>query len=98
MILERKNYHEWQHTREFQQMIRSACEHFGEALLTKEERTRIFDAIRSGPPKEDFRERLGEKFTEERFQKRQHYFHLDSSLCTFRVCPIWGNIKLTFKS
>ena len=75
LILERKYYHEWQHPYEFQQMIRSACEHFGETLLTKEERARIFDAICSGPPKEDFRERLGEEFTEERFLKRQHYFH-----------------------
>ena len=75
LLLERKYYHEWQHTYEFQQMIRSACEHFGETLLTKEERAQIFDAIRSGPRKEDFRERLGEEFTEERFLKRQHYFH-----------------------
>ena len=75
VIFERKNDHEWQHTYEFQQMIRSACEHFGETLLTKEERAQIFDAICSGPSEEDFRERLGEEFTEERFQKRQHYFH-----------------------
>ncbi len=75
VILERKDYHEWQHTYEFRQMIQSACEHFGETLLTKEERARIFDAIRSGPPEENFREQLGEEFTEERFQKRQHYFH-----------------------
>ena len=75
LILEREDYHQWEHSYEFQQMIRNACEYFGETLLTKEERTLIFDAIRSGPPKDDFREWLGEKFTEERFQKRQHYFH-----------------------
>ena len=75
LILEREDYHESEHTYEFQQMIRSACEYLGETLFTKEERTRIFDAIRSGPPKDDFREWLGEKFTEERFQKRQHYYH-----------------------
>ena len=95
LILERKNYHEWQHTREFQQMIRSACEHFGEALLTKEERTRIFDAIRSGPPKEDFRERLGEEFTEERFQKRQHYFHLQQFMPFASV--LFGEYKTDFQ-
>ncbi|MYC78287.1 hypothetical protein F4X10_21195 [Candidatus Poribacteria bacterium] len=75
LILERKDYHQSEHSYEFQQMIRQACDHFKETLLTKEERTRIFDAIRSGPPKDDFREWLGEKFTEELFQKRQHYFH-----------------------
>ena len=75
LILEREDYHQSEHSYEFQQMVRQACDHLKETLLTKEERTRIFDAIRSGPPKDDFREWLGEKFTEERFQKRQHYFH-----------------------
>ena len=67
LILEREDYHQWEHSYEFQQMIRAACDHFKEELLTKEERERIFDAIRSGPPKEDF--------TKEEFQKRQRYFH-----------------------
>ena len=75
LILECENYDQSQHFYEFQQMIRAACDHFKEELLTREERTRIFDAILSGPSKEEFREWLGEKFTEERFQKRQHYFH-----------------------
>ena len=75
LILEREDYHQVQHSYEFQQMIQAACDHFKEESFTKEERTRIFDAICSGPPKEDFRKQLGEEFTEERFQKRQHYFH-----------------------
>ena len=75
LILERKDYHEWQHNYEFQQMIRSACEHFGETLLTKEECTQIFEAICSGPPKDDFRERMDENFTEESFQQHQRDFH-----------------------
>ena len=75
LILEREDYQQWQHNYEFQQMIRRACEHFGNALLTKEERTRIFNAIRSGPPKDDFRERMGESFTEESFQQHQRDFH-----------------------
>ena len=95
VILERKDYHEWQHTYEFQQMIRSACEHFGETLLTKEERARIFDAICSGPPEEDFRERLGEEFTEERFQKRQHYFHC-RQFAPF-VSVLFGKYKTYFQ-
>ena len=75
LILERKDYDQSQHFYEFQQMIRAACTHFKEELLTREERTRIFDVILSGPSKGEFRESLEEKFTEERFQKHQHYFH-----------------------
>ena len=75
LILGHEDYHQSQHPYEFQQMIRAACEYFGETLLTKQERTRIFDAIRSGPPKKNFREWLGDEFTEERFQERQHYFY-----------------------
>ena len=75
LILERKDYHEWQHTYEFQQMIRAACDHFKDTLLTKEERTQIFDVILSGPSKEDYRERMGENFIEGDFQQRQRNFH-----------------------
>ena len=72
LILGCEDYHRWQHSYEFQLMIRAACDHFKEELLTREERTRIFDAIRSGPSNEDF---TGDQFAEERLQKRQHYFH-----------------------
>ena len=75
LMLEREDYHEWQHTYEFQQMIRAACDHFKDTLLTKEERTQIFDVILSGPSKEDYRERMGENFTEGDFQQRQRDFH-----------------------
>ena len=75
LILEREGYYESQHTYEFQQMIRSACDHFKDTLLTKEERTQIFDAILSGPSKEDYRERMGENFTEGDFQQHQRDFH-----------------------
>ena len=74
-ILERKDYHQSEHSYEFQQMIRDACDHFKETLLTKDERTRIFNVILSGPSKEDFRERMGESFTEEDFQEHQRDFH-----------------------
>ena len=80
-ILTHEDYGLWKHHYEFQQMIRHACEHFGETLLTKAERVRIFDAILGGPSKENYRHWvvgwLGEKFTEERFQERQQYFHLN---------------------
>ncbi len=74
-ILEHKDYAKWEHDYEFQLMIRKACEHFGASLLSKRERTTIFDAILSGPSREDFREWMGERFTEEGFQQRQRYFH-----------------------
>ena len=74
-ILEHKDYDKEEHHYEFQLMIRKACEHFGAILLNEKERTTIFDAIRSSPSREDFREWMGELFTEERFQQRQHYFH-----------------------
>jgi hypothetical protein len=75
LILACKNYDWGEHCYEFQQMIRSACEHFGAALLTKAERKRIFDAILDAPSEANFREWLGEEFTEERFQNRRRYFH-----------------------
>ena len=50
-ILTHEGYGSWEHRYEFQQMIRRACEHFKETLLTESERTRIFDAILDGPIK-----------------------------------------------
>ena len=80
LILTHEDYGLWEHHYEFQQMIRSTCEHFGETLLTKAERTRIFDAILEGPSEENYRHWvvgwLGDEFTEERFQERQERFHL----------------------
>ena len=79
-ILTHKDYGLWKHPYEFQQMIRRACEHFGETLLTEAERTCIFDQILKGPSKENYRlwlvGWLGEEFTEERFKERQQRFHL----------------------
>ena len=75
LILTYENYNQSEYPYEFQQMIRRSCEHFGETLLAKEERTQIFDTIRSGPPKEDFRKLMGEEFTEECFEQRQRYFY-----------------------
>ena len=75
MILTHEHYGKWQHHFEFQYMIRLACETFGAALLTKAEREQIFQTILSGPSKQDFREFMGDQFTEESFEKRKHYFH-----------------------
>lgn len=60
---------------EFQLMIRKASEHFGHRLLSEDEQKDIFDAILSGPSKEDFRESVGDRYSEEAFQQRQRYFH-----------------------
>ena len=76
LIFEREDYDQFQHSYEFQQMIRAACDHFKEELLTRAERRRIFDTILSGPPKEDYWDIMDERFTEERFLKYQHYFYL----------------------
>ena len=59
-------------------MLRKACEHFGEELLTREEREQIFEEILGGPSKDSYRswtEFVGEEFTEEGFSRRQRGFH-----------------------
>ena len=75
LILQHRDYGRREHHFEFQLMIRSACEHFGTVLLTQDDRIRIFDMILSGPPKEDFREWMGEQFTETEFKRREKHFH-----------------------
>lgn len=75
LILGHENYSKWEHHYEFQLMIRKACEHFGPSLLTEAERSAIFDAIRSGPSQVDFREWMGDEYSEEAFQQHQRYFH-----------------------
>jgi len=74
-ILGHDDYPKWEHHYEFQLMIRKASEQFGSRLLSEDERKVIFDAILSGPPKEDFREWMGDRYSEEAFQQRQRYFH-----------------------
>ncbi len=77
-ILTYQDYNRSAHSYEFQQMIRSACEHFGETLLTIAERVHIFEAILEGPSKENYRHWIenwcGETFTEERYEERQERF------------------------
>ena len=75
LIFEEGDYARWLHGYEPQQMIRNACEHFGEELLTIAERTTIFDEILSGPPKERYRERLGDEFSDELFDHHARGFH-----------------------
>lgn len=74
-ILNHKDFGVWDHHFDFQCMVRSACEHFNEQLLSLEERTAIFEQIISGPPKDHVKESMGDAFDEEFYFKRQQYFH-----------------------
>ena len=75
LILEHEDYSRWEHHYEFQIMIRRASEYFGSRLLSEVERRGIFDAILNGPKKDDFREWMGEQYSEEAFQQHQRNFH-----------------------
>ncbi len=67
LIREYEKYEQWEYGYEFQQMIRSACEHFGTALLPIDELKHILDRIRNGPSKDDR--------SEEEFKQHQRRFH-----------------------
>lgn len=75
LILRHADYGKWEHHYEFQLMIRKASEHFGTRLLTQDERSAIFDKILQGPSKEDFSKWMGERYSEESYQKHQRDFH-----------------------
>ena len=74
-ILNHPDYGRWEHHYEFQQMIRAACETFGQDLLTEDELRSIFDTIRSGPDREAYRRAVDDNYTEELFRQHQRYFH-----------------------
>ena len=95
LIFEREDYNQFQHSYEFQQMIRAACDHFKEELLTRVERSRIFDTILSGPSKEEDQDLMDDRFTEERFLKYQHYFH-QRQFAPF-VSVLFGEYKTYFQ-
>ena len=75
MILAHEDYDKREHHFEFQCMIRLACEKFGADLLTIDEKEPIFEAILSGPSELDFRDWMGEDFTEKLFKERKRRFH-----------------------
>ena len=74
LILSKGDYSHSLHGYEFQQMVSSAAEHFGEELLTQQERSVIFEAILAGPPKATYKKRWGDGFTEEGFEQLKSYF------------------------
>ena len=75
MILGHPDYGTCELHYELQRMIRLAFKHLGAELLTEDERIQIFDTILSGPPKEDFREGMGEQFSNSAFEHERRYFH-----------------------
>src|SRR3954453_2676741 len=66
-ILEYTNYDTWEYHFEFQRMIRRGIEHFGTELISRDQLTRIFERILSGPPQDRFQEFMGDRYTEESF-------------------------------
>ena len=75
-IHEYPDYENWEYHFEFQRMIRLALEHFGNELLSSDELTSIIDRILSGPNKDQFKEFMGDRYTEENFTRRQRHFQL----------------------
>ena len=75
LILAYKDFGKWEYEFEFQRTIRLACEKFGANLLKTTEMTPIFEAILNGPSEQAFRERMGDSYTKELFEKRKRRFH-----------------------
>lgn len=74
-IFSYQDFGNYEYHYEFQLMLKKACEHFGRHLLNEDELTTITDAILSGPSKSHYREWMRDRYSEELFQQRQHYFH-----------------------
>ena len=68
-------YSNWEHHYEFQQMVRNACEHFGVHLFVEDEFEIIYADILNGPPKADFQEWMGERYSEDAYSLHQRRFH-----------------------
>ncbi len=75
MILGYSEYGKWEHHFELQRMIRLSFKHLGAELLTEDQRIQIFETILSGPPEDDFREWMGEQFTNSAFVHERRNFH-----------------------
>ncbi len=73
-LMEHMDYSLWEYHYEFQQMVSSACQTFGQELLDTEELTLIFDQIRNGPDQDAYRRAMGEHYTQERFERRRSEF------------------------
>jgi hypothetical protein len=73
-ILAYQGYGDEQYGFEFQKLLRVAVAQFDRSLLSEQEMTKIFEAIENGPDKEDYRQFMGERFSEEIYSLRQEYF------------------------
>ena len=76
LILCHEDYSNWAYHYEFQLMIRRACEHFGEDLLTQDERKSIFSKVISGPSHAEYSMKIGNESTDERYEEYRRTFHL----------------------
>jgi hypothetical protein len=76
LIITYQHYAEREYGFEFQRMVRSSCEKFGTSLLTEPERATIFEAILAGPSQAEYREWLGEQYTDDAFEQRRRFFQL----------------------
>jgi len=74
-IFAHPDYSKWDYRFEFQQMVRRACEHFGNDLLSQDELNSITDTILSGPSKEDYQTLMSDRYTDEAWESRRRYFH-----------------------
>jgi hypothetical protein len=70
------DYTEGRYGFEFQRMVRIGTEKFGESLIDKPELTKILEAIFNGPDKDEYKQFMGEQFTEEAYVGRKRYFQL----------------------
>lgn len=61
---------------EFQRMIRISTEQLGQALLSEIQLTGIFESIFNGPDKDEYKEFMGDQFSEEAYVGRKRYFQL----------------------
>lgn len=75
-ILRYPKYAEDTYGFEFQRMVRSAAEVLGEKLLPTNELQPIFETVLRAPDKEDYRQFMAERFTEDGYRRRQDYFQL----------------------
>src|SRR5437867_5239419 len=73
-ILSYSRYGDEQYGFEFQRLLRVAVAQFGRSLLSEQDMTKIFEAIANGPDKEDYKQFMAERFTEEIYSSRQEYF------------------------
>lgn len=69
-------YSEGRYGFEFQRMVRTAAEQFGNSLVSSADLSRILETIFNGPNKDEYKQFMGDRFTEEAYAGRKRYFQL----------------------